>query len=58
MTERQWSILWHTLEGIALVEIPAVIVWLNLPNADPKILLAGLLGGLVQWLRANQTVPK
>ena len=56
MTERQVSILLHTLEGIALVEIPAVIVWLNLPNSDPKILLAGLLGGLVQWLRANQTV--
>lgn len=59
MSERWKQALVSFLIGLLVVEIPVLVTYLTaIPQPDEKVLLAGILGGLLTMLkRYSETAP-
>lgn len=59
MTERSKQALVSFFIGLLIVEIPVAVNYLTaIPQPDEKVLLAGILGGLLTMLkRYSETAP-
>lgn len=55
LSPKAQALLWRSLLGLFLVEVPILTYQLQQPTFDYKLLAVGLLGAAAGWLEKNVT---
>lgn len=55
MTDKQKALLYRSLLGLVIVELPIITAQLQQPTFDYKLLAVGLLGAAAGYLEKNVT---